>query len=98
MELPTFKYHRDPIATGSVVPSDKKCEVCGAIRGFVYDGIPYGVHNLESVCPWCIANGSAHLKFGVEFVGKDGIGNYGKWESVHPDIAAEVAFRTPGFS
>lgn len=98
MGLPTFKYHRDPIATGSVVRSDKKCEVCGAIRGFVYSGVPYGVRDLESICPWCIADGSAHLKFGVEFIDKDGIGNYGQWESVHSDIAAEVAFRTPGFS
>jgi uncharacterized protein len=98
MELPTFKYHRDPIATGSVVPSDRKCEVCGANRGFVYTGAPYGVRDLESVCPWCIADGSAHLKFGVEFVNRDSIGNYGQWESVHPDIVAEVAFRTPGFS
>ena len=98
MELPTFKYHPDPITTGSIVSSEKKCEVCRSVRGFVYNGPSYGPRQLEFVCPWCIADGSAHLKFRVEFVDKDGVGSYGEWESVPQDVIDEVAFRTPGFS
>jgi len=82
---PSLLGDRDPITTGSIVRSEKKCEVCGAVRGFVYDGPSYGLRELESVCPWCIADGSAHLKFGVEFVGKTGVGSCREWESV-PEI------------
>jgi len=98
MEFPTFRYHPDPIATGSVVRSEKKCEVCGAARGFVYTVGTYGLRELDSVCPWCIADGSAHLKFGAEFVDKDSIGDNGRWERVSKDVVEEVAFRTPGFA
>jgi uncharacterized protein CbrC (UPF0167 family) len=47
MELPHFKYHPNPIATGSVVPSVEVCPVCGESRGFAYDGIPYGSKEIE---------------------------------------------------
>ena len=98
MDLPTFKYHQDPIATGSVIRSDKQCDVCGIDRGFVYDAGTYGPRDLKAICPWCIADGSAHRKFGVEFVDKDGIGGFGQWESISQDRVEEVAFRTPGFA
>jgi uncharacterized protein CbrC (UPF0167 family) len=57
----------------------------------------YGVRELTTVCPWCIADGSAHEKFGVEFTDWASIGG-GHWEAVSEEIANEVAFRTPGFS
>jgi uncharacterized protein len=97
MELPQFKYHPDPVSTGSIVASDGTCEVCGQARGFVYTGPIYCKSKPEAVCPWCIADGSAHAKFKAECVDRDCIGG-GEWESVAAAIVEEVAFRTPGFS
>jgi uncharacterized protein CbrC (UPF0167 family) len=98
MELPIFKYHPSPIATGSIVPSAEVCPVCGESRGFAYDSIPYGMNELEHICPWCIASGSAHEKFGVEFTDTEGVGGQGQWEKVPKEVVEEVAFRTPGFA
>jgi uncharacterized protein CbrC (UPF0167 family) len=97
MELPQFKYHPDPLSTGSIVASEQVCEVCGQARGFVYEGPIYSESEPEAVCPWCIADGSAHAKLGAEFVDRDFIGGDG-WESVQAEAADEIAFRTPGFS
>jgi len=98
MELPDFKYHPNPIATGSIVRSEKVCPVCGQSRGFSYDGVPYGTNELEHICPWCIADGSAHDEFGVEFIDIGGVGGFGEWERVPKEVVEEVAFRTPGFA
>ena len=98
MELPTFKYHPNPLATGSVEPSENKCVVCGQARGFIYKGQPYAEEELaDAICPWCIADGGAHEKFNAEFVDAGGVGGYGTWESVADEIVEEVAYRTPGF-
>jgi uncharacterized protein CbrC (UPF0167 family) len=37
-EVPRFRYHPDPIATGSVVPSDATCALCSEARGYIYTG------------------------------------------------------------
>ena len=98
MEIPHFKYHPDPITTGSIVPSVEVCPVCREAKGFSYAGVPYGVNELQNVCPWCIADGSAHEKFGVEFIDPGEVGGYGRWEQVSPQVVEEIAFRTPGFA
>jgi len=99
MELPNFKYHPDPLATGSVVPSDTSCRCCERVRGFIYIGPVYAEDELaDSICPWCIADGAAHEKFDAEFVDTAGVGDYGNWPDVAEEIVREVAWRTPGFS
>jgi len=99
MQLPIFQYHPDPIATGNVIESNSECACCGQSRGYVYSGPVYAEDNLENcICPWCIADGSAHEKFGAAFTDEDGIGGYGEWDAVPPEIVEEVAYRTPGFS
>jgi len=82
MDLPDFKYHPNPIATGSIVPSVEVCPVCGESRGLAYDGIPYGTNDLEHICPWCIADGSAHEKFGGT--------HYGDFSFVSRKCKAEI--------
>jgi uncharacterized protein CbrC (UPF0167 family) len=98
MSLPKFKYHPDPIATGSIKPSDTECECCAKQRGYIYVGPVFSVEELsECICPWCIADGSAHDKFDAEFTDAAGVG--GDSEPPVPDsVVEEVAFRTPGFS
>lgn len=97
-KLPTFVYHPDPLATGSIKPSGDTCECCGQARGYEYTGPAYGKHDLEVICPWCIADGSAHAKFSAEFTDRDGVGEYGSQGTVPDEVADTIAYRTPGFS
>src|SRR5690242_9348045 len=98
--LPTFKYHPDPIGTGSVVESTVVCPCCGKARGYTYQGPVFSEHdNLDQcLCPWCIADGSAHEKFDADFTDPDGVGDYGSWDAVPQSVVQEVACRTPGFT
>ena len=98
MTLPSFKYHPDPISTGSVVKSRTECVCCGQVRGYIYVGPVYAEEEYdECICPWCIADGSAHKKLDAEFTDEDGIGNYGEWGKVNKRVREEVVYRTPGF-
>jgi uncharacterized protein CbrC (UPF0167 family) len=97
MTPPVFRYHPDPIASGSVEPSDAACKACGLARG-LYVGPAFGEENHdEAICPWCIADGTAHEKLGVEFTDPEAVGGYGEWERVPAEVVEEVAYRTPGF-
>lgn len=97
--LPTFKYHPHPLKTGSIKKSSKKCLCCGKARGYIYVGPIYASENLtDALCPWCIADGSAHKKFDAAFTDEEGIGGGGEWDEVSEKVIAEVAYRTPGFT
>jgi uncharacterized protein CbrC (UPF0167 family) len=97
--LPSFRYHPDPVATGSVELSDKECVCCAQARGYIYTGPVYSEADHEDdICPWCIADGSANQKLDVQFTDADGIGGYGLWDDVPTPVAEEVAYRTPGFT
>ena len=97
--LPVFRYHPDPIATGSVVPSPATCRSCGQARGFIYSGPVYAKEELDdALCPWCIADGSAAEKFAASFTDAKGVGGYRDWDSVPATVVAEVTRRTPSFS
>ncbi len=94
MDLPVFRYHPDPIASGSIVASDAQCACCGEHRGFIYTGPAYSEEELEdALCPWCIADGRAHEKFDASFVDTAGFP-----DDVPQEVVEEVAYRTPGFN
>ena len=99
-QLPAFRYHPDPLDTGSIVPSDATCRSCGQPRGYVYAPPPAAEEDLQSaLCPWCIADGSAARQFDAEFTDPASVGGYGQWdEQVSDEIVEEVSRRTPGFS
>ena len=97
--LPTFKYHPDPIKTGSIEQSTRKCVCCGTARGYIYTGPVYGEGDYDdSICPWCIADGSAHEKLDVTFHDEAGVGGNGEWDEVPESVIEEIAYRTPGFT
>lgn len=97
MSLPAFRYHPDPLATGSVIASDVCCACCGDARGYVYTGPVYAVDEYEQcICPWCIADGSAHTRLDASFTDTYGIGG-GEWDAVPEAVVDEIANRTPGF-
>jgi uncharacterized protein CbrC (UPF0167 family) len=90
--LPTFRYHPDPLTTGEVEPSDSLCESCGQIRGYRYTGPTYASEEIERLCPWCIADGSAAIRFEAWFTE-----TYDAPDDVPPAVVAELLTRTPGF-
>ncbi|REJ76913.1 MAG: hypothetical protein DWQ36_01775 [Acidobacteria bacterium] len=97
--LPLFRYHPDPISSGSLEPSSGACACCGRARGWLYTGPVFSADEQHgSVCPWCIADGSAHRDLGLEFADPAGVGGYGLWPSVAEEIVACVVQRTPCFS
>lgn len=92
--LPIFRYHPDPIATGNMVASDVTCGCCGEAKGFIYRGSIYGDGILrDTLCPWCIADGSAAEKFGVFFSDGEPLAQAG----VPQKVIKEVTERTPGY-
>ncbi|KAF1071580.1 MAG: hypothetical protein GAK45_00468 [Pseudomonas citronellolis] len=94
--LPHFRYHPDPLANGSLVAADGPCQCCGQARGYLYALSPYGTHDLgtHSLCPWCIADGSAAEKLQASF--ND---DYPLLEAGVPEsVLAEVCDRTPGYA
>lgn len=93
-QIPIFRYHPDPVSTGSVVSDEVRCYVCGLARGLIYAG-PLTDENDDEVhvCPWCIADGTAAVRLDVEFTMismRDG-------EGVHGDVLSTISARTPGF-
>lgn len=99
MELPAFRYHLDPVGTGSLVRSDGTCRVCRRARGYIYTGPVRADTDLDqAICPWCIADGSAASQFDAEFTDPDAVGDYGAWGTVPDSVRDEVSRRTPGFN
>ena len=91
-ELPHFRYHPDPVATGAIEAiADLECPCCGLCTGWAYATEPYGLGDRPAnLCPWCIADGSAARKFGSEFVGDiEG--------EVPASVEEELNLRTPGY-
>ncbi len=94
MQLPVYKYHPDPLSTGSVMESSALCRCCGKPRGYIYTANVYSTTELvNEICPWCIADGSAAKKFNATFV-DDFFLRKGK---INESIILEVTQRTPGF-
>jgi uncharacterized protein len=101
MELPPFRYHPDPIATGMIVASNDKCIVCEQERGYLYNGVPYCEEEVEelSICPWCISDGSAKDQLDAEFTDPASIGGGLVGTGPPPtEVVEEIAYRSPGFN
>jgi uncharacterized protein CbrC (UPF0167 family) len=47
-ELPSFRYHPDPIGTGSIAESGEACRCCHQARGYMYTGPVYAEEELDA--------------------------------------------------
>jgi uncharacterized protein CbrC (UPF0167 family) len=91
--LPEFPYHPDPLATGFVEMSNAGCLACERVRGFIYTGPVFAVEDIqESLCPWCIADGSAATRFEATFTDDTRVP-----DDVPGEVVMHVTTRTPGF-
>ncbi|RLV04556.1 hypothetical protein CTZ27_11615 [Streptomyces griseocarneus] len=90
-DLPSFRYHPDPVASGSIRESTETCACCERSAGWIYTATFCTAQDVDArFCPWCIADGSAAERFEGEFTdlyGLDGVG---------AEILERVARRTPG--
>jgi len=94
MDLPAFRYHPDPIASGSIAASATACACCGRQRGFIYTGPTYCEADLEeALCPWCVADGSAAKKLDASFTDPASFP-----DGIPREVVDEIAYRTPGFN
>jgi uncharacterized protein CbrC (UPF0167 family) len=93
--LPAFRYHPDPVKSGSFIEAETECKCCGKARGYVYTGSFYTEEDdlEESICPWCIADGKAAKKFAGAFTDEALF-----VDEVPAKVVKEVTTRTPGFS
>jgi uncharacterized protein CbrC (UPF0167 family) len=90
--LPFFRYHPDPVASGSIREAAETCACCERNRGWVYTANFYTAREVDGpFCPWCIADGSAAERFEGEFADSVGL------DGVTEDVLYEVTRRTPGF-
>lgn len=88
--LPHFRYHPDPVATGSIRASADRCVCCERHRGWIYTATFYTEHDIDGpFCPWCIADGSAAERFEGDFTDCYGL------DDVSMDVVHEVTRRTP---
>jgi uncharacterized protein CbrC (UPF0167 family) len=89
--LPTFRYYRDPVGDGTIERSGVACSACGRARGVIVTSTIYAADIPKDArfCPWCVADGTAHSRFGAFFNGVE--------PGADPSAAAEVRERTPGF-
>ena len=94
VNLPKFKYHPHPLGTGSVTESSEICQCCEQARGFIYNQAMHAEAEVERICPWCIASGSAAIKFDGSFVDDHPLLLAG----LSKEIIEELCLRTPGYS
>lgn len=93
MTLPHFVYHPDPIATGALAETTMPCQCCGELRGWTISHHMYCADDVENICPWCVANGSAAAKFDGDFNDSMPLAQAG----VDETIIETVSKRTPGY-
>jgi uncharacterized protein CbrC (UPF0167 family) len=87
--FPKFRYYPDPFPS-DIVKRDVPCPCCGKVTGYVYRHTPYCVDEIEDICPWCIADGSAAIKFDCVF--NDSLNIKG----IPSERVDELIRRTPG--
>jgi len=92
IEFPIFKYHKDPINSGSIITGSFTCPVCKKDRTYAYVGPFFSIEDVENICPWCIADGSAAKKYDGEFQDSALVE-----EIINQNDLDELIHRTPGY-
>lgn len=93
LEFPKFKYHLDPIKSKVFIKGESICPVCNRINEYRYDLAFYAIEEVEDICPWCIADGSAAKKYDGMFNDDTGCENVSNKEYLF-----ELLYRTPSYA
>ncbi|MBC9712561.1 CbrC family protein [Streptomyces sp. TRM66268-LWL] len=104
MTEPIFRYHPDPVATGSASRAEHDCGVCGMRRQIRYIGPVYG-RQPDSLCLHCIQSGEASSTLGVSVEGDEESGMLAMFsdavdvpDDVPMSVVDEITRHTPGFT
>jgi uncharacterized protein len=99
MDFPHFKYHPNAYKLELFKKSKKVCQCCNQVRGYIYDKSVYAIDDIDALCPWCIADGSAAKKFDAEFIQniEPPNGDFTKPPTLDAAIIDELTHRTPGY-
>ncbi len=95
VQFPKFRYHPDPVKTGAFLKSDSAvvCQCCNNPTDIYYSGPFYAEEEVDILCPACIANGEAAMKYDGEFQDE-----YSTDDDVDDDERLdELIHRTPGY-
>lgn len=95
MQLPQFKYHPNAYQLDIFSQEKGVCSVCENSREIKYTGPFYSEDEPEYICPWCIYDGSAALKYEGQFNDYDGIEDI---SGIGEDLLATITERTPGYT
>ena len=91
--IPTFKYHPDPFGSKVFYKGEPhRCDCCGKETDVWYESPFYALEDVECLCPWCIADGSAAAKFNGEFQDCASIDHVSD-----PEKVKELTERTPSY-
>ncbi len=92
--IPVFKYHPDPFATGIFQEPEEPvtCPCCGKETSVIYEGPFYSMDRVENLCPACIASAAAAEKFNGEFQDSESVDKVDD-----PAKLDELVHRTPGY-
>lgn len=93
-QIPTFKYHPNPLRTGAfeILDESEVCPACTKETMVIYSSMPYCIENVEHICPGCIADGTAALKYKATF-SQSAESN----ELIDKEKYSELFERTPGY-
>ncbi len=91
--LPEFRFHLNPLQTGSLVAEEGECECCENFVNYLYRGPVYSEEEILSLCPWCIASGNAARKFSATFTSVESGSN-----KIFKLLINEVEKNTLGFA
>ena len=98
---PAFFYSPNAYALGIIEQRPITCQCCGEARDFQYMGNLYCTADIDTLCPWCIADGSAAEKYEGSFVADfEGItpGPSGLGPPMSEASMAQVSCHTPGYA
>ena len=96
--VPVFRFHPSPFGSGALEDSPEACECCGLACGVLCTTGPRCAADVERVCPWCVADGSAAARWGATFTDGAFTDSWGGTVDLGPELFDEVFRRTPGFS
>ncbi|WP_181243347.1 CbrC family protein [Glaciihabitans tibetensis] len=99
---PVFRFHPNAYDLGVFEAVEGTCEACMSRRTLRYTSSFYSIEEVNYICPWCVADGTAARVFDGHFssyTAIDGIpSDPGLPATVDVAEAMEVATRTPSYS
>ena len=106
MELPNFKYSPNAFELDLFEKTEGFCSICEQKRNLKYKSSFYCKEKPDYICPWCISDGEAAVKYNGTFnyyYGIEGV-NYDEESpstietTINKDLLFEITNKTPSYT